>query len=95
MQRCVAKKIARVLLENIDESPLENKLAIIDAKNDAGFTPLHIACLKSRPEIITLLIEFGADIEILDNEEGKTPLNLSDAVSRMEVIPPKSSRDRD
>jgi ankyrin repeat protein len=74
-------EIARVLLENIDELPLENKLAIIDAKNDFGFAPLHLASLNSHPEIITLLIEFGADIEILDNEEGKTPLNLSDAVS--------------
>jgi ankyrin repeat protein len=73
---------------------IENKLAIIDAKNDASFTPLHLACLKSRPEIITLLIEFGADIEIRDNERGKTPLNLSKAESRMEVIPPKSSRSR-
>jgi hypothetical protein len=35
-------------------------------------------------------IESGADIEILDDDKGQTPLSLSNAETRMEVLPPRS-----
>ena len=51
----------------------------VNVKNNAGYTPLHLAVINSRdPEVITILINNGADV----NEENHasnswTPLHLA------------------
>lgn len=40
-----------------------------------GYTPLHIACMRGNPEIVTLLIERGADIFALS--EGDPPFTTA------------------
>ena len=41
-----------------------------------NWTPLHLACLKSHPGIVQLLLDHGADIEVRDGVQ-RTPLILS------------------
>jgi ankyrin repeat protein len=50
-------------------------LNIVDSAN--GNTPLHIACQLGNAEIAALLIQYGANPELL-NTEGKTPFELID-----------------
>ena len=44
------------------------------SKND-GRSPLHIACLQTRPDVVVWLLEHGADVTKLNNQ-GKTALDL-------------------
>ncbi|OIR02268.1 ankyrin repeat protein [mine drainage metagenome] len=48
-----------------------------------GTTPLHLAAEKGYPEIVRLLIAYGADFQ-KENAEGKTPLDV--ALSKMKFI---------
>ena len=51
--------------------------ADVHAKEDYGFTPLHLAALGSRKEVVELLIAKGADVNAKD-DYGTTPLDLPD-----------------
>lgn len=55
---------------------LINHGADINAKNERGETPLHLATRYCFNKIVKLLLENGADPNIKDNE-GKTPLDLA------------------
>jgi len=55
-----------------------NKLTIllkngceINSKNDFGYTPLMVAALKARPEIISFMLERGAAVNIVSTDELK------------------------
>ncbi|KAJ3115228.1 hypothetical protein HDU96_001012 [Phlyctochytrium bullatum] len=50
-----------------------------------GDTALHRAAAKGRPEVVKLLLEFGADIEAL-NEDGLTPLCAAARKGRCECM---------
>ncbi|CAB1101776.1 unnamed protein product [Ectocarpus sp. CCAP 1310/34] len=54
---------ARVLLEGGAE---------VGAKNLNGLTPLHVACLKPNPEMVSLLLRWGADTNARDRKK-RTP----------------------
>jgi ankyrin repeat protein len=60
--------IARVLLEHDGETK-----ALVNAKDENGQTPLHIASQHNRLSIVALLLEFGANVNVQDND-GMTPL---------------------
>lgn len=47
--------------------------------------PLHIAAAQSTPEIVTLLLDNGADIESFD-EKGETPLHRAAGVGSVGVV---------
>ena len=49
--------------------------ADVNAGNNAGYTPLHVACEYSYPVAARLLIERGADVNARDNN-GRTPLDI-------------------
>ena len=51
----------------------------MNAKNDAGFTPLHFAAYEGHKEVAELLIANGADVNA-KNDGGETPLDW--AISR-------------
>ena len=51
-------EIARLLLQNG---------ADVNARDDNGFTPLHIAAMHGHVDILHLLVEYGADLEAQDN----------------------------
>jgi tankyrase len=50
--------------------------ANVNAKDNWSWTPLHEACLKSKLDVILVLIQNGADLKI-KNLDGKTPLDLN------------------
>jgi len=46
----------------------------INAKNESGQTPLHLALNSSRMEVAELLVANGADVEAIDDQTGKALL---------------------
>lgn len=74
----------------MSEDPNEAIIFIIDqganvnAQNDEGHAPLHMAC---SPEIAKLLLDHGAEVDLQDNL-GRTPLHClaADGTERYEVI---------
>lgn len=46
----------------------------IDSSNTYGETPLHWACKEGTPQIVELLLKYGADPSVVDGE-GSTPLH--------------------
>jgi len=50
--------------------------ANINARDEKGYTPLHLAACSIASDVIKLLIERGADINAQDSE-GRTPLHVA------------------
>jgi ankyrin repeat protein len=48
----------------------------VNAKANNGWTPLHYAAKNDRKALVTLLLEKGANIEVV-NDSGKTPLQVA------------------
>ena len=63
---------------------LINKGSDVNAKNNLGYTPLHIAALNGSSEIIKLLLENGADKNAKDND-GNTPYDRAVWVQQTRV----------
>jgi len=68
------------LIEAIKNGDLESVRAILDAndeivnrRDESGATPLHYATLNGHRQIVRLLIERGAEINIFDSQFGATP----------------------
>jgi len=69
--------VAKVLLEN---------KAVVDIKDIYGNTPLFKAVFnsKGRGEVISLLLSFGADMN-LQNNSGVSPLQLANTIGNFDV----------
>lgn len=48
----------------------------VDHRNNAGKSPLHVACLKNQIDIVKYLLIKGANINVRDNKEN-SPLDLA------------------
>ena len=55
---------------------LIDKGANVNAKNEYGWTPLHIAAWKGHPKVVKLLIKAGAKVNAT-KDDGWTPLHLA------------------
>ena len=55
---------------------LINARADVNAKDERGRTPLHIAALNDHADAVSALIAAGADVNAKDNR-GQTPLHLA------------------
>ena len=60
------------------EELLTKKQIPVDAVDDAGFTPLHCACLHNNEDAVGLLLRFGANKAAL-TKRGDTPKSLVSA----------------
>lgn len=64
---CVSCQVANILLEG---------KARVNIQNSFGETPLHVASQFGHAKITKLLVKFGADKKI-KNDEGMTPLDVA------------------
>ena len=58
---------------------------VINQRNKGGATSLHIACRESNFEIAKILIENGANVNIVDNE-GWSPLMRASLTGNKEIV---------
>ncbi|MBT4624145.1 MAG: ankyrin repeat domain-containing protein [Verrucomicrobia bacterium] len=57
----------------------------LDEQNETGYTPLHYGVMKTKPGVVTLLLEAGADPDVA-NTQNKTPLDIAISGSKDEII---------
>jgi ankyrin repeat protein len=57
----------------------------LNEQNETGYTPLHYGVMKTRPGVLALLLEAGADPDVVNNQ-AKTPLDLAISGSKDEII---------
>ncbi|KAM4595378.1 protein phosphatase 1 regulatory subunit 12C isoform 2-T2 [Fundulus diaphanus] len=70
---------AKAMLEETEQSKTsngENLPDIINCSNADGITALHQACIDGSIEIVTFLLEHGANVDQVDSE-GWTPLHVA------------------
>lgn len=66
------------------EEILEKGEHEINAKDKRGWTPLHQAVVNGFDEMVTTLLEYGADIEVQD-EDGLSVLDWKSKIGHSEV----------
>ncbi|KAI6034372.1 ankyrin repeat-containing domain protein [Pisolithus microcarpus] len=64
---------------------------ILDWSNSQGKTALHMAALKGNEELVRMLCDWGADVDLSDNK-GNTPLHYASAWGHIPVCPISASR---
>lgn len=57
----------------------------ISSDNQAGYYPIHMAVLYNQPEILSLLIRYGAKLDVV-NKHGKTALHLAQRANKENLI---------
>lgn len=70
-----AKKVSE-LLKKIDVNSIDTY----------GWSPLHDAVVQGDPQIVTLLLNAGADVNAQDNEEEWTPLHDAVRLNRPKIV---------
>jgi ankyrin repeat protein len=68
------------IVRMLDEDP-----AIVNQRDDKGRTPIDLAVSRSSPEVVELLIQRGADINMREDVYGSTPLLQVVARDRKEI----------
>ena len=58
----------------------------IESKDQAGFTPLHLAIYLNRPDCVKVLLENGASIRSAIIHDGKTALHLACAFGHIKIF---------
>ena len=58
---------------------------LVHKKDNQQLTALHLAASNGHPSVCNLLIQFGADL-FLTNEEGLTPLQMTNSDEVKEIL---------
>ena len=58
---------------------------MLDSRNNEGKTALHIACEEGRLDVAQILIAYGSDLNLVDNE-GHTPQSLAARSGRDNIL---------
>ena len=53
-----------------------------ECRSNAGYTPLHLACLNNHPDTVKLLVRNGYSDPLIKNNSGETPFEWSKGVTR-------------
>lgn len=64
-----------LFIDNICDS-CDTTSSLLSCTTQNGYTPLHIAAKKNQMEIATVLLQYGAETNIL-TKQGVTPLHLA------------------
>jgi ankyrin repeat protein len=64
------------------EKPL---LANINQADETGYTPLHMAVLENRPEMVSMLLDRGANLQA-QTSDGYTPLHIAVLQHNPEIV---------
>jgi ankyrin repeat protein len=59
--------------------------AEVNARNDCGSTPLHLAAEEGELDVVSLLLDCGADVHVRDNS-GNTPLHIASTNGHRGVV---------
>lgn len=67
---------------------LRHKLAsrIVDALDFDGYSPLHLAVLLDKPEVVSLLVKANCDLNVPDGRSGRTPLYHAIALQQEHLV---------
>ncbi|KAB5531417.1 ankyrin repeat-containing domain protein [Coniochaeta sp. 2T2.1] len=77
--------IVKLLVEQFDSRPKEEKQAYLDAANEYGNTGLHWAALGGHLDMVKLLMENGAS-PVLANDKEYVPLDLAAQNGKFDVV---------
>ena len=70
--------------DTVQTAALLNQGAALEARDDAGRTPLMLAVMQHKPEIVRLLLDRGADPNVADSA-GRTPLQQAKQENLREI----------
>ncbi len=62
-----------------------NPGAVSTPESQFGATPLHWAAVKGNPQMVTLLLSYGAD-RTAKNRAGETPLQVAERANKAEIV---------
>ncbi|CAG9773806.1 unnamed protein product [Ceutorhynchus assimilis] len=75
---------------NEDDSVLASNITLdkfnVNMCNIEGFTPLHLAAKYGRTEILRILLDSGAPLNVCDNKTFYTPLHLAVMFQRVQTV---------
>jgi ankyrin repeat protein len=80
-----APDIVKLILEQFDGRPKEEKQAYLDAANEFGNTGLHWAALGGHLDTVKLLMDHGAS-PALANDKNYVPLDLASFNEKFDVV---------
>jgi ankyrin repeat protein len=58
----------------------------VNARDEAGFTPLHDAALAGNTAAVRTLLDHGANVNIRDKDSGATALYMAATMGREDVV---------
>jgi hypothetical protein len=70
--------------DTVQTTALLNQGAALEARDDAGRTPLMLAVMQHKPDIVRLLLDRGADPNVADSA-GRTPLQQAKQENLREI----------
>ncbi|XP_034936116.1 ankyrin repeat domain-containing protein 27-like [Chelonus insularis] len=82
---CVCEKCAPSAEEICDEHYPTTMLGI-NVSNTRGETALHVACANGLVDLVEILLDAGANVNVCTNNENRTPLHFACSNSRIKVV---------
>ncbi|XP_069685178.1 ankyrin repeat domain-containing protein 27-like [Periplaneta americana] len=75
---CICEKCQPDSSDNFEcDIKFHKEILNVNACNSDGFTPLHISAMHGRTDVVRLLLDAGAQINVVTRTRGVTPLHLA------------------
>jgi ankyrin repeat protein len=85
IQKELVEAIKNNDVKKVKEIIDERKISIDETYGEDEFTPLHLTVIYNQPEIMSKLLEKGADPDVKDSE-GNTPLHFAAEQNNLELL---------